>query len=80
MQEIITNAQTGEVTIRELTPEEAAALQPQLTREGQEAARKRAYVAEADPIFFMAQRGDATMEEWQAKVAEIKARFPYPAV
>ena len=80
MQEIITNAQTGEVTIREMTPEEIAALQPQITREGQEVARKRAYVAEADPIFFMAQRGEATMEEWQAKVAEIKARFPYPAV
>jgi hypothetical protein len=28
MQEIITNAQTGEVTIRDLTPEEIAALAP----------------------------------------------------
>ena len=28
MQEIITNAQTGEVTIREMTPEEIAALAP----------------------------------------------------
>ena len=24
----------------------------------------------------IAQRGEATMEEWQAKVAEIKARYP----
>ena len=38
--------------------------------------RRRAYVAEADPLFFKAQRGEATMEEWQAKVAEIKTRFP----
>ena len=49
------------------------------TREEQEAARKEAYRTNADPIFFMAQRGEATMEEWQAKVAEIKARYPYPA-
>jgi hypothetical protein len=48
------------------------------TREEQEAARKAAYVANADPLFFMSQRGEATVEEWQAKVAEIKARYPYP--
>jgi hypothetical protein len=44
----------------------------------QEALRQAAYAAESDPIFFMAQRGEATMEEWQAKIAEIKARYPYP--
>jgi hypothetical protein len=38
--------------------------------------RRAAYITEADPLFFKAQRGEATMEEWQAKVAEIKARFP----
>ena len=38
--------------------------------------RRSAYIAEADPLFFKAQRGEATMEEWQAKVAEIKARYP----
>jgi hypothetical protein len=38
--------------------------------------RRNAYIAEADSLFFKAQRGEATMEEWQAKVAEIKARFP----
>ena len=38
--------------------------------------RRSAYIAEADPLFFKAQRGEATMEEWQAKVAEIKTRFP----
>jgi hypothetical protein len=41
-----------------------------------EANRKAAYIAEADPLFFKAQRGEATLEEWQAKIAEIKARFP----
>lgn len=49
------------------------------TRDEQEAARRAAYVLEADPIYFMSQRGEATVEEWQAKVAEIKARYPYPA-
>lgn len=52
---------------------------PLPSREEQESCRRAAYVAEADPLFFMAQRGEATMEEWQAKIAEIKARFPYPA-
>jgi len=40
--------------------------------------RAAAYAAEADPLFFKAQRGEATTDEWTAKVAEIKARFPYP--
>ena len=40
--------------------------------------RARAYAAESDPLFFKAQRGEATTDEWTAKVAEIKARFPYP--
>ena len=38
--------------------------------------RRSAYISEADPLFFKAQRGEATMEDWQAKVAEIKNRFP----
>jgi hypothetical protein len=48
------------------------------TKAEQEAKRKAAYTAEADPLFFMSQRGEATVEEWQAKVAEIKGRYPYP--
>lgn len=39
--------------------------------------RAKAYSAESDAIFFKAQRGEATMQEWQDKVAQIKARFPY---
>lgn len=38
--------------------------------------RRVAYTYEADPLFFKAQRGEATLAEWQAKVAEIKARYP----
>ena len=48
------------------------------TKAEQEAKRQAAYASESDPIFFMAQRGEATVEEWTAKVAEIKARYPYP--
>jgi hypothetical protein len=39
--------------------------------------RRKAYEKESDPIFFLIQRGEATQEEWQAKIAEIKARYPY---
>ncbi len=39
--------------------------------------RAKAYATEADPLFFKAQRGEATMDEWNAKVAEIRARYPY---
>jgi hypothetical protein len=40
------------------------------------ALRRAAYAAESDPIYFMAQRGEATQQQWLDKVAEIKARRP----
>lgn len=39
--------------------------------------RADAFRREADPLFFQAQRGEATMEDWLAKVDEIRARYPY---
>lgn len=39
--------------------------------------RARAYQAEADPMFFKAQRGEITQQEWLDKIAEIQARYPY---
>jgi hypothetical protein len=50
---------------------------PPPSNQAQANLRKAAYADEADPIFFMMQRGEATQEEWQAKIAEIKARYPY---
>jgi hypothetical protein len=50
----------------------------ELTSATQKAYRASAYRAEADPLFFKAQRGEATMDEWLALVAEIKTRYPYP--
>lgn len=37
--------------------------------------RRQAYVNESDPLFFKAQRGEVTMQEWLDKVAEIKSRW-----
>ena len=53
-------------------------LKAEQPRKEAEANRAAAYRSEADPLFFKAQRGEATTDEWTAKVAEIKARFPYP--
>jgi hypothetical protein len=52
---------------------------PLPSKEEQEALRQVAYQTEADPLFFKAQRGEATLEEWEAKIQEIKIRYPYPS-
>ena len=82
MEKIVVNVQTGEVTKVPLTAEEVAEIESRPpyvpTQQEQENARAAAYRSEADPLFFKAQRGEATTDEWTAKVAEIKARFPYP--
>ena len=41
-----------------------------------ESNRRSAYTAEADPLFFKAQRGEIEQQVWLDKIAEIKARFP----
>ena len=78
--EVITNAQTGEQTIRPYTEEEIAAIEAANipTREQQEANRQAAYTAEADPLFFKWQAGEGTEEEWKSKRQEIRDRYPYP--
>ena len=50
------------------------------TLEQLSAARAEAYRNEADPMFFMSQRGEATNDEWLDKIEEIKLRYPYPEV
>lgn len=66
---------TETVTRRPYTAEEQAAIQASAAQQI-ERQRQAAYADEADPIFFKSQRGEATREEWLAKIAEIKARFP----
>ena len=71
------DAQGNQVTIDEdAIAAEIQRLQPIKAAEVASYNRQQAYIAEADPLFFKAQRGEATTEEWQAKVAEIKQRFP----
>jgi len=53
---------------------EAKAAQMQVQQQ-----RAAAYAAEADPLFFKAQRGEASMDDWTAAVEAIRARFPYPS-
>lgn len=86
MERIEINVTTGKRQIIQLTAEDIAQVQAQAEQAAQAEAqwkidnasqlRQQAYIAEADPLFFKAQRGESTMEEWQTKVAEIKARFP----
>jgi hypothetical protein len=45
-------------------------------QESNKQARAQAYREESDPLFFKADRGEATREEWLAKVEEIRSRYP----
>ena len=82
MERIEVNVITGEQKIIPLTAEEVAEIESRPpyvpTQQEQENARASAYRNEADPLFVKSQRGEATTAEWEAKVAEIKARYPYP--
>lgn len=63
--------------ITDATPEDVAQRRvDQLANIKQQ--RAHTYAQEADPLFFKAQRGEATLEEWSSKVYEIRTRFPYP--
>jgi uncharacterized protein YdaT len=62
-------------TYRQKTQEEIE-VEKQLTSVANKNLRAKAYVEESDPLFFKAQRGEATTEEWLAKVEEIKVRYP----
>lgn len=39
--------------------------------------RQQAFLNEADPLFFKVQRGEATQSDYDSKVAEIRAKYPY---
>ena len=86
MERIQINVTTGERQVVQMTAEEIAQAQAQAQQVAQAEAqwkidnaaqlRQAAYIAESDPLFFKAQRGEGTMKEWQSKVNEIKTRFP----
>jgi hypothetical protein len=87
MHKIVCDVSTGVISHVNLTAEEQAEYDTKKAaraagakdRNNAEAKRQRAaaYAAESDSLFFKSQRGEATVQEWQNKVAEIKARFPY---
>jgi len=41
--------------------------------------RASAFVTEADPLYFRVQRGESDQADYDAKVAEIRQRYPYPS-
>jgi hypothetical protein len=54
--------------ITEITTEEINA--------GTERIRQFYYTSTTDPLFFKAQRGEATVQEWLDAVAAVKAEYP----
>lgn len=64
------------------TQAELDAAWPQVDYQNQyaavENARRAAYEAESDPLFFEWQRGDGTEQAWLDAVAAVKAAHPYP--
>jgi len=67
-----------------VTEEEIAAQMAKMQSEEKDNQVKRlresAYRNESDGLFFKAQRGEGSLADWEAKVAEIKLRYPYPTV
>lgn len=60
------------------TPLAAPIVDTEVFNAAQKEAREEAYRIESDPMFFKAWRGEDTdLSEWNEKVAEIKARYPY---
>jgi hypothetical protein len=57
---------------------EIARLEDDYPRRIVQQSRAAAYTQESDPLFFKVQRGEATLEEWNQKIEEIRQRFPYP--
>ena len=49
-----------------------------VARHESENARRAAYEAQSDPLFFEWQRGDGTEQAWLDAVAAVKAANPYP--
>ena len=62
-------------SVTEATAEEAAQRQADHAEQVRQQ-RAQAYREESDPLFFKAQRNEAAMSDWLAKVDEIKARYP----
>lgn len=63
------------------TAEELAAraeAEYQAAADARDQALRAALAEEADPLFFLWQREEATKDDWLTAVAAVKARFPKP--
>jgi len=73
------DADGNPVTLDQAKVDEAAVIVAQeQALESARASRASAYAAEADPLFFKVQRGEADQADYDAKIAEIRTRYPYP--
>lgn len=87
MEAIEYNVKTGEITERELTPEEIAQMQDEYkpTNDEIRAMRQQAYKDRSDSLYLAWQKylaiGDERAEQarqmWLAEVAKIDEEFPY---
>ena len=77
---VVTNQETGEPFVFDPALAASAAVIVAKEQAIEQVRRKRAaaYAAESDPIFFKAQRGEATMDDWRTAVASIQLSIPYP--
>jgi len=57
------------------TAEDIQEINKQLQLDAIKRLKEQAYRTEADPLFFKFQRGEATREEWLAKIEEIRTKF-----
>jgi hypothetical protein len=73
--QLIDGAWVQVYSVVELSEQEAND-QAEFSKRRIENQKAHAYRTESDPLFFKAQRGEATHQEWLDKVAEIKARYP----
>jgi hypothetical protein len=73
--QLIDGVWTQAYSVVELLPQELQE-QANIKQRRLDGQRIQAYRTESDPLFFKAQRGEATHQEWLDKVAEIKARYP----
>jgi hypothetical protein len=55
----------------------AAMAEADAARQAIRAVRREAFAAEADPMVGQVLRGEVSLDEYTAKVAEIRARFPF---
>jgi hypothetical protein len=63
------------IIIQQETPEPEIVLTDEEKLEIKKTDKRIAFQEECDPLFFKWQRGQATKEEWLAKIEEIEKRF-----